>query len=69
MTLHAGQRVVFTYSGQDDNRLYRANGQTLLITRELEDGTEIDRDEVGPMYELAHPTGPIHAFQDELEPA
>lgn len=39
----------------------------VIIIRELEDGEEVDKFDVGAMYEVKAPDGKIlHAFLDEL---
>ena len=58
-----------TGSGQGFPGLYARSGQTVAICRELEDGREIDRTEVGPMYLVEFEDGyREEAFADELTP-
>lgn len=49
--------------------LVKYNGNLCYINRELIDGKEYDKDDVGLMYEITLEGGvSIHAFADELKP-
>ncbi len=58
-----------TGSAKGFPELWNRSGQTVAICRELEDESEIDKTEVGPMYLVEFPDGYCDSvFEDELTP-
>lgn len=63
--------ATFKTTGSKDGfpDLYARDGQTVAICRELEDGREIDKAEVGPMYLVVFADAYRgEVFEDELTP-
>lgn len=63
---YSGDRVTFTYSGQDmeDHRAH--SGQVVEVVERL-DPTQYDFTEVGPLYTIKADDGwTAQAFEDEL---